>query len=311
MKTAHTRHSTPARADSDRPFGKARILLVDDHPVVREGLSVAISQTSDLEVCGQAGSASQALQAVAALRPDVTVIDLSLNGSNGLDLLKDLRTQYPEIRVLVFSMHDEMLYAERAARAGARGYLMKKEPPEQLLEAIRKIHRGALAFSETLVWRLHQEISSGKRQSVASPVARLTDRELAVLEAIGRGRKSREIAADLHVSVKTVQAHCEHMKDKLELPDFMSLVRFAVHWLDTAFDAEQNPTANPAAAPCPNPGERPERSALTPGAIDGAKAGPESLRPFPGRPWSKRDLATLADEVVQRLSRQLEAGPAS
>jgi DNA-binding NarL/FixJ family response regulator len=213
--------------------------LVDDHPLVREGLAVTINQEPDLEVCGQAASASQALQAAAALHPEVAVVDLTLEGSHGIDLLKDLRAQHPEIRVLVLSMHDEMLYAERAARAGARGYLMKKEPPERLVEAIRKLLRGDLYFSEALILRMHLELTGGRCVSGTSPVARLTDRELTVLEMLGQGKKTSLIADLLHVSVKTVQAHCEHMKEKLELPDHPTLMRFAVHWLDTEHDTEQ------------------------------------------------------------------------
>jgi DNA-binding NarL/FixJ family response regulator len=225
-------HQTPPGSP---PIGmpKIRVLLVDDHPLVREGLAVTINQESDMAVCAHAASASEALQAAAATHPDVAVVDLTLEGAHGIDLLKDLSVQYPAIRVLVLSMHDEMLYAERAARTGARGYVMKKAPPENLVEAIRKVARGSLCFSDAILLRMHREMSGSPRPPDPSPVARLSDRELAVFELLGRGVKTRQIAEDLHISVKTVQAHCEHIKAKLELPDFTSLTRFAVHWLAT------------------------------------------------------------------------------
>ncbi|GEM_PF-83370 len=286
----------------NRTFGKARILLVDDHPLVREGLTLSINQAGDMEVCGSVATASQALQALTTLRPDVAVLDLSLEGANGLDLLKDLRAQHPHVRVMVLSMHDELLYAERVARAGGRGYMMKKEPPEKLVEAIRNILRGGLAFSEALVWRLHQEITDGKRAPDASPVARLTDRELAVLEALGRGRKSCEIAADFHVSVKTIQAHCEHIKEKLELPNFISLLRFAVHWLDSAIEAKPNRPASPTDAQGNGSGEG--GPSLPPSGRPAAATLPTGHHHSPRTALSKHDLTALANEMVEQLARR-------
>ncbi len=240
MNRSNSPNARPPAAPAPRQSGKARILLVDDHPLVREGLSVTINDQPDLEVCGHAASASQALESVAALHPGLVVVDLTLENSHGIDLVKDLRIQHPGVRVLVVSMHDEILYAERAVRAGARGYLMKKEPPEALVEAIRKVLRGELYFSESIILRMHHELTGAAgREPKTSPVSRLTDRELTMLEAIGRGAKTRQIAADLHVSMKTVQAHCEHIKKKLELPDFAALTRFAVHWLDTEQDGKE------------------------------------------------------------------------
>ncbi len=247
MNKTHLLRSVRAPSPPVRRPRKARILLVDDHPLVREGLAVTINQEPDLEVSGHAATAHQALQAAANLRPDVAVVDLTLEGSHGIDLLRDLHAQHPAVRTLVLSMHDEVLYAERAVRAGARGYIMKKEPPAKLVEAIRAVLRGELYFSEALLWRLHQELSSGSRAPETSSVARLTDRELTVLELLGRGNKPSLIAAHLHLSLKTVQAHCEHIKQKLELPDFFGLIRFAVHWLAT----EQDPKSVCPAALAP------------------------------------------------------------
>ncbi|HEY5914296.1 MAG TPA: response regulator transcription factor [Verrucomicrobiae bacterium] len=221
-----------------RKLGEVRILLVDDHPLVREGLAATLSKELDLTVCGHAASATQALQAAATLHPDVAVVDLTLEGSHGLDLLKDLRILHPDVRLLVVSMHDEALYAERALRAGARGYLMKREPPEKLVEAVRKLARGELYFSQAILLRMHQDLSSGRRAAGTSPITQLADRELAVLELLGKGTKTRRIADSLHVSMKTIQSHCEHIKQKLELPDFSSLTCFAAHWIEKEQDTK-------------------------------------------------------------------------
>ncbi len=222
------------------PHRKARVLLVDDHPIVREGLARVIDQEADLMVCGTAVNGREALAAVANARPDIAVVDVSLEGSHGIDLVKELKGRHPELSVLMLSMHDEALYAERALRAGAKGYVMKREPPQKLLQAVRKVLQGGLSFSEAVTARMLQRVSRNPAREVRLPIERLSDRELEVLELIGRGRTTRQIADELHVSMKTVQAHREHLKEKLEIPDATSLVRFAVHWVES--EGESSPS---------------------------------------------------------------------
>ncbi len=212
---------------------RAQVLLVDDHPIVREGLTRVIDQEPDLAVSGTAVNARQAIDAIAASRPDIAVVDVSLAGSHGIDLVKELRVRHPEVPVMMLSMHDESLYAERALRAGAKGYIMKREPPQRLLHAIRKVLAGGMYFSEAVTDRLLQSASSNQRGDAQLPMERLSDRELEVLELIGLGRTTRSIAEQLHLSAKTVQAHRAHLKEKLNLTDAASLVRFAIHWVES------------------------------------------------------------------------------
>ena len=213
--------------------GRARVLLVDDHPIVREGLARVIDQEADLVVCGTAVNSHEALQAVATSKPDIAVIDVSLDGSHGIDLVKDLKVRHPGLAVVMLSMHDETLYAERALRAGAKGYVMKREPPQRLLQAVRKVLKGGLFFSEEVTARMLERVSRSQSKDVPLPMERLSDRELEVLELIGNGHTTRQIADELHVSMKTVQAHREHLKEKLELSDATTLARFAVHWVES------------------------------------------------------------------------------
>jgi DNA-binding NarL/FixJ family response regulator len=232
MATDDSRPTDKRRPGRD-PHRKARVLLVDDHPIVREGLARVIDQEADLMVCGTAVNGREALQAVASAKPDIAVIDVSLEGSHGIDLVKELKGRHPELSVVMLSMHDETLYAERALRAGAKGYVMKREPPQKLLQAVRKVLQGGLFFSEAVTARMLQRVSRNPSREVRLPIERLSDRELEVLELIGRGRTTRQIANELHVSMKTIQAHREHLKEKLDLPDATSLVRFAVHWVES------------------------------------------------------------------------------
>jgi DNA-binding NarL/FixJ family response regulator len=220
------------RRAEGRSQGRARVLLVDDHPIVREGLARVIDQEADFTVCATAINAREAVQAVTTAKPDIAVVDVSLDGSHGIDLVKDLKTRHPALAVVMLSMHDETLYAERALRAGAKGYVMKRQPPEQLVLAMRKVLAGGLSFSETVTARMLERASRSQAKEVPLPMERLSDRELEILERIGHGRTTRQIAEELHVSMKTVQAHREHLKEKLELPDATSLARFAVQWVE-------------------------------------------------------------------------------
>jgi DNA-binding NarL/FixJ family response regulator len=206
---------------------------VDDHPLMRQGLAQLIHSESDLAVCGEAADAAQALRAVETLRPDLVLVDISLPGKNGLELIKDLRALMPELLILVVSMHDETLYVERVLRAGGRGYIMKQEGGERLLQAIRQVLRGQIYVSEKMSARI-LEIFSGRRSETAtSPVELLTDREFEVFQLIGLGRSTKEIGEQLHVSVKTIEVHRLNIKEKLKMKTANELIRYAVRWTES------------------------------------------------------------------------------
>lgn len=210
---------------------KRRVFLVEDHPVMREGLALLIDYQPDLEVCGQAGSVPAALAKIPAAEPDVLVVDLSLgDGGSGLELLKDLAKLHPGLPALVLSSHDEELYAERALRAGARGYVMKQAATERVLEGIRTLLRGDFYASDTVRRRLMQRALRGKAADCPE-MDRLSDRELEVFRLIGAGRGTKQIAADLNVSVSTVETYRAHLKTKLNLTSGTELVRRAVEWV--------------------------------------------------------------------------------
>jgi DNA-binding NarL/FixJ family response regulator len=209
---------------------KAMVLLVDDHPIVRQGLTQLIDQEPDLGVCGHAENANGALHAIATNRPDIVILDISLDGRDGLEVLKDIRMSDAALPVLVLSMHDESLYAERALRAGANGYIMKQEATERVLHAIRRIRGGEVYVSDRMAKRLLKQIVSSPVAG-KSPMEALTDRELAVFRLIGKGRGTREIADDLHVSVKTVESYQAHIKEKLSLKNARELVQHAFQWV--------------------------------------------------------------------------------
>ncbi|HTX34959.1 MAG TPA: response regulator transcription factor [Bryobacteraceae bacterium] len=203
---------------------------MDDHPIVRQGLAQLINQEPDLMVCGQAEDGDSALRAIATHRPDIVILDISLQGPDGLAVLKEIRLIHAELLVLVLSMHDESLYAERALRAGANGYIMKQEATEKVLQAIRRIRGGEIYVSDRIARRLlHQVVSSPSPGK--TPIEALTNRELAVFRLIGKGRATREIADDLHVSVKTVESYQAHIKEKLALKNGRELVQHAFQWV--------------------------------------------------------------------------------
>jgi DNA-binding NarL/FixJ family response regulator len=213
--------------------GKKRIFLVDDHPLVREWLTNLINQQPDLIVCGEAETGPQALQAIEQVQPAVAIIDLSLKDSSGLELIKALKQCCPAVHVLVLSMHDESLYAERALRAGARGYIMKRESTRKVIAGIRQVLEGKLCVSEELAGIMAAQFVQGKSLTSQSPVEQLSDRELEVFELLGQGRGTRQIADSLRVSVKTVQAYCARIKEKLNLTSATDLLREAVRWHDS------------------------------------------------------------------------------
>ena len=207
-----------------------RILLVDDHPVVRDGLAQLINSSGDLTVCGEAGESAEALQALEKVQPELVVVDLSLNGADGLELIKQMRARWPALPILVLSMHNEKLFAERVLRAGARGYIMKQEATRSVLTAIRKVLGGDVHLSGELQAHLLKRFVGGDGGRGRLPMETLSDRELAVLDLIGRGRSTRGIAEELKLSVKTVESYRDHIKKKLNLPTSTQLVHYAVCW---------------------------------------------------------------------------------
>src|SRR4051794_3846183 len=208
---------------------KSRVLLVDDHPVVRRGLALMIDDEADLAVCGEADDFEHALEAVAKLNPDVAVVDISLSGRSGIDLTKELRNKHPNLPVLVLSMHDETLQAERALRAGAKGYIMKREATTSVIAALRQVLRGGIYVSDRIGARLLGKLAEAP-PGVRSPLERLSDREMEIFTMIGQGASPRHIAEKLGLSVKTVEAHRENIKGKLGLASSNELIRYAVQY---------------------------------------------------------------------------------
>ena len=208
-----------------------RLLIVDDHPVFRHGISQLIKGLQEVEICGEAESASAALGAMRKLQPDLALVDVSMPGTNGIELIKLMLAEQPRLLILVLSMHDESLYALRALRAGARGYVMKQQATESVLTALRKVISGGIyvspEFSERLVFKAIQ----GSSSDLGSPVDKLSDRELEVLQHFGRGNSTREIAERLHLSIKTIETHRAHIKEKLGFKTGDEMLKFAVEWM--------------------------------------------------------------------------------
>jgi DNA-binding NarL/FixJ family response regulator len=204
---------------------KHRVFIVDDHPLVRDGLANFINQQKDLAVCGEAEDSTGAIAGIESCRPDVALIDISLKNESGLELVKTLQTQFPQVALIVLSMHDEALYAERALHAGARGYVMKRETTKSVLTAIRRVIEGDIYVSDRVVNSLARRMSS-RKASAATPVERLSDRELEIF------RTPSQIAEDLRLSLKTVQAYCARAKEKFGVASLTELLRAAIRWED-------------------------------------------------------------------------------
>jgi DNA-binding NarL/FixJ family response regulator len=218
------------QVNSNVAAGKKTVFVVDDHPIVRQGLALLINQESDLAVCGEAEEMHSALSAIQVVRPDILIVDISLNGPDGLELLKNIRLTAPRLPVLILSMHDESIYAERALRAGANGYIMKQEATDKVLVALRRILNGEIYVSDRIANSMLRHYVRGVNPSEHSSISELTDRELEVFRLIGEGQGTRQIAKGLHLSVKTVESYQAHIKEKLSLRSARELVQHAVQW---------------------------------------------------------------------------------
>jgi DNA-binding NarL/FixJ family response regulator len=210
-----------------------RILIVDDHPLVRESLTTLIQQQPELLVCGEAGTQDEAMAAIEASSPDLAIVDISLSRGSGLDLVKDIRARHPDLAILVLSMHEESIYAERVVRAGARGYVMKKESTKKVIEAIRHVMNGELYLSPDNMTSLAKKFVAGRPPTSTLPVDDLSDRELEVFRLLGQGYETREIAHSLDVSIKTIQTYCARIKEKLRIRNGTELLREAIQWTES------------------------------------------------------------------------------
>jgi len=215
---------------------KIRILIVDDHPIVRQGLAELVNHEDDFAVCGQAEDYHKALRAIGQLNPNMAVVDISLKETSGLELIKDIHSQHPDLPVLALSMHDETLYAERALRAGAMGYIMKQEATENVIAAIRKILGGEIYVSDRMASRMVRKLVAGQTVTTTSAVDCLSDRELEVFRLIGKGHGIRQISERLYLSVKTIETYRAHIKDKLNLADAAELLQYAIQWVSSCPD---------------------------------------------------------------------------
>ena len=212
---------------------KRKVLIVDDHPILRQGIAQLIQREEDLEICGEAEDAQAALKLIEELKPDVAVVDISLRDSSGIDLIKDMKIRCPSVPVLVLSMHNESFYAERCFRAGARGYVTKGEPSAKVIEGIRQVLSGEVYVSEKIASKMVCKMVGSRRDSDQYTIDRLSDREFEVFELIGQGMQTREIAERLHLSVKTIDAHRENIKRKLKLRDATDLLKTAIQWVES------------------------------------------------------------------------------
>ncbi len=211
---------------------KTRVFIVDDHPLLRKGLGELINQQLDMIICGEAEDAPEALKAICQIRPDLVIVDISLKSQNGIELIKNIKAINPSIQILVLSMHDESIYALRVLKAGAKAYVMKQEVVDKVMEAIRRIRAGKVFVSERVAAQMLSQVVDGNDPSKDSPVDSLSDRELEIVTMIGNGTPTREIAKRLSISIKTVESHRAHIKDKLSLTNATQLVQWCVRWVE-------------------------------------------------------------------------------
>ena len=228
MKYARSTNKNPK---CDAPEAK-RIVIVDDHPLFRKGLEQLIHSDGGFAVCGEAGNASEAMDVIRKLDPDLAIVDLSLPGANGIALIKNIRAEFPKLPILVLSMHDESLYALRALRAGAEGYVMKHEAMANVIRAIDEVFSGRPYLSPAMAAQVITKFAHRPSGDETDAVERLSDRELEILELIGKGTEVRQIAKQLHLSPKTVETHRAHIREKLQLKNAREVARFAVQWVD-------------------------------------------------------------------------------
>ncbi len=239
--------TTPTRSGkkTDRTSGdRIRVLIVDDHPAVREALADTISDKMDMEACGEASSADDAFRMVERTKPDVAVVDISLDDSHGLDLVQNIRAQFSDVQVVVFSMYDESVYAERAIRAGASGYLMKSEPTQSVIDAIRNVNRGEVHLSRRMASHILNKVAMGRSSGPSFAIDELTDREMAVFQMLGEGHSVQDITDRLNLSRKTIETYRRRAKEKLGFESVAELLQYAVQW--TYSQGRQNSIEPPA-----------------------------------------------------------------
>ena len=210
-----------------------RILIVDDHPILRKGLSLLINQESDLRVTGEAEDAKRAIELIDSMDPAMVIVDISLPGIDGIELIKNIKLKYGNLPTLVISMHDELIFAERALRAGARGYIMKQEAVDKVLIAIRRVLDGQIFVSERIATKMLEQFVDSETKTSNTPIDLLSNRELTVFQLIGQGFGTRQIAEKLHLSVKTVESYRSHIKDKLKLENGTALLKYAIQWMES------------------------------------------------------------------------------
>lgn len=236
--SANLKGPSGAPAQKSAPVSRKKIMLVDDHPMMRAGLAQFINKQPDMEICCEFGTAADAFEGRGKFDPDLVLTDITLPDKSGIELIKDLLASDPDLSILVVSMHDEAVYAERVLRAGARGYIMKESGGENLLAAIRQVLSGQVYVSPLISARILDNLSARKPRGSSSPIEKLSDREFEVFQLIGQGKGTRDIAKQLHLSPKTVEAHRGHLKEKLGLKDANSLVHHAIRWVES-----QNPAS--------------------------------------------------------------------
>jgi DNA-binding NarL/FixJ family response regulator len=228
----------PVMSSPKSTSSRIRVLVVDDHPAIREAIADIIADKMGMELVGQASNADEAFQIVQKMQPDVAVIDISLEDAHGLDLVQNIRAQYPHVQVVVFSMYDESVYAERAIRAGASGYLMKSEPTQSVVEAIRSVMQGEVYLSRRMASRMLSKIATGRSSSPGFAIDQLTDREMAVFQMLGEGYSVQEITQRLNLSRKTVETYRRRVKEKLDFETVAELLQYAVQWRYGQSDAQ-------------------------------------------------------------------------